>query len=107
MGAAWTANLAVMEDFPTRIADLLESFATRVRSMTVDRLAGAARWTAASLVLFVLVIALTVFLIIATVRIVDELLPGDVGWTYVLLAGLFLLLGLLLWSRRKPRVEQS
>jgi predicted membrane channel-forming protein YqfA (hemolysin III family) len=96
-----------MEDFPTKIADLLETFATRVRSMTVDKLAGAARWTAASLVLIVLFMALFVFLIIALVRILDGLLPGDVGWVYVLLGGLFLLLGAFLWSRRKPVIEEN
>jgi F0F1-type ATP synthase membrane subunit a len=96
-----------MEDFPTRIADLLESFATKVRSMTVDRLAGTARWTAASFVLLVLTMALFIFLLIGLVRIIDELLPGDVAWVYVLLGGLFLLLGLLLWVRRKPQTEES
>jgi hypothetical protein len=94
-----------MEDFPTRIADLLESFATRVRAMTVDRLAGVARWTAASLVLAVLGLLLVVFLIIGLIRIVDGVLPGDIGWVYTLFGGLFLLLGLFLWGKRKPRTE--
>lgn len=92
-----------MDDFPTRIADLLESFATRVRAMTVDRLAGAARWTAASLVLLVLGLLLLVFLIIGLMRIIDGVLPGDIGWVYVLFGGLFLLLGLFLWGKRNPR----
>lgn len=95
-----------MEDFPTRIADLLESFATKVRSMTVDRLAGAARWTAASFVLTVLIMGLLILLVIGLVRILDGVLPGDVAWVYVLLGAIFLLLGLLLWVRRKPRVEE-
>lgn len=96
---------ASMEDFPTRIADLLESFATRVRAMTVDRLAGAARWTAASLVLAVLGLVLLIFLLVGLFRIVDEVLPGDIGWVYALFGGLFLLLGLFLWGKRKPSTE--
>lgn len=73
--------------------------------MTVDRLAGAARWTAASLVLAVLGLLLLIFLIIALIRIVDGVLPGDIGWVYALFGGLFLLLGLFLWGKRNPRTE--
>ena len=94
-----------MEDFPTRITELLESVATKVRSMTVDRLAGAARWTAAGLVLIVLGMLLVVFLVVGLVRILGGLI--GVEWTYVLIGGLFLVLGLFLWGKRKPKTEKA
>lgn len=94
-----------MEDFPTRIAELLESVATKVRSMTVDRLAGAARWTAAGLVLVVLGMLLVVFLVVGLIRILGGLI--GVEWTYVLIGGLFLVLGLFLWGKRKPKTEKA
>ena len=54
-----------------------------------------------------LIPSVSIFLVIGLVRILDEVLPGDIGWVYTLLGAIFLLLGLLLWSRRKPRVEES
>ena len=43
-----------MEDFPQRIAEMLESVAARVRGMTVDRIATAVRWIALGPLLTVL-----------------------------------------------------
>ena len=94
-----------MEDFPARIADLLESVATRVRAMTVDKLAGAARWTAAGLVLIVLATLLLVYLVVGLLRLLGGVI--GVGWSYVAVGGLFLLLGLFLWGKRKPKTEQA
>ncbi len=39
-----------MNDFPTQIADFLEETAGKIRSMTVDRLASAAKWTGVGIV---------------------------------------------------------
>ena len=42
------------------------------------------------------------FVLIALVRLVDNLVPGAVWGTYLILGGVFLLLGMILWSRRTP-----
>jgi hypothetical protein len=58
-----------MDDFPTRIADLLENVATKVRSMTVDKVASALRWIAAGIIVGMLGFLVTVFLAIGLFRL--------------------------------------
>jgi len=94
-----------MDDFPARIADLLETVATRVRSMTVDRVAGAAKWTAVALVLTGLGLVLTVLLIVGVFRLLGELIGVEVS--YAVVGGLFIVLGMFLWSRRRPRSKDQ
>lgn len=94
-----------MDDFPTKIADFLEQTATKVRSMTVDRIAGGVRWGAAGIVLAVLAFLLAVFLLIGIFRLLGELIGVEV--TYAIFGGLFLLLGVLLLRQRKPRLNKD
>lgn len=90
-----------MNDYPTQIADLLESLANRVRSLTVDRAAGWARWTGVGIFAALLGLVLAIFLTIGLVR----LLGGLVGmtWAYTILGGLFVVIGMFLWRFRIPR----
>ena len=90
-----------MSDYPTQIADFLESTAQRVRSMTVDRAAGWAKWTGVGIVAALLGLVLTIFLIVGLVR----LLAGLVGmqWAYTIIGGLFIVIGAFLWRLRRPR----
>lgn len=94
-----------MDDFPAQIADFLESIATRVRSLTVERLAGWARWTAVGVVLAMLGFLMVVFLIIALFR----LLAGVVGVeaAYGILGGLFIVIGIVLWTKRLPSPDDQ
>ena len=94
-----------MDDFPTKIADFLEQTATKVRSMTVDRIAGGVRWGAAGIVLAVLAFLLAVFLLIGIFRLLGELIGVEV--TYAIFGGLFLLLGVLLLRQRTPRLNKD
>ena len=64
-----------MNDFPTQIADFLETSANKVRSMTVDRVAGWAKWTGVGIVAALLGLVLSIFLVVGLVR----LLAGLVG----------------------------
>lgn len=95
-----------MEDFPTRIADLLESIATRIRALTVDKVARGITFVTLGFVAFVLVSMAFVFLLVGMFRIVEELVfkACDCGAameiSYAAVGGLFLLLGALLWTRR-------
>lgn len=95
-----------MEDFPTRIAELLESFATRIRALTVDRVARVITYVTLGMVAVTLVTISFIFLLIGLFRIVEELIfkACDCGAameiSYGAVGGLFLLGGVLLWSRR-------
>jgi hypothetical protein len=88
----------MMEDFPAKIADLLETTTTRIREITVDRIARWIKWTAAGIVIGLLATILVVFLLVGSFRLLGELI--GVEWAYVLLGGLFLLVGLLLLNGR-------
>ncbi len=90
-----------MDDYPAKIADLLETTAARVRSMTVDRVAGWASWAAAGVVLAIIALLVVVFLLVGVFRLLGELIGVEV--TYAAFGGLFVLVGLFLWSKRKPR----
>lgn len=90
-----------MNDYPTQIADFLEETAKKIRSLTVDRLASAAKWTGVGIVAAVLGLVLAIFLVVGLVR----LLAGLVGmqWSYTIIGGLFVVVGVFLWRLRIPR----
>ena len=94
-----------MDDFPTKIADYLEQTATKIRSMTVDRIAGGVRWGAAGIVIAVLAFLLIVFLLVGVFRLLGELIGVEV--TYAIFGGLFLLLGVFLLRQRKPQLDKE
>ena len=101
-----------MDDFPTRIADLLESVTTRIRSMTVDPVARIITWVTLGLVALVLVGASLTFLLVGIFRIVGELVrkacdcTSYMEITYAVVGGVFLLVGALIW-RKRITVEQK
>lgn len=94
-----------MDDFPAKIADLLESVAQRVRSLTVERMAGWARWTAIGLVLALLGLLMAIFTIVALFRLLAGLVT--VEGAYAILGGLFVVAGIVLWSQRLPKTEED
>jgi nitrate reductase gamma subunit len=95
-----------VEDFPTRIADFLESVATRIRALTVDRLASVITYVTLGLVAVTLVAISFIFLLVGIFRILEELIFKACDCTqameisYGAVGGLFLIVGVLLWSRR-------
>lgn len=103
-----------MEDFPTRVADFLESIATRTRALTVDRLARIIKLVTLGMVGAALVMVALVFLLIGLFRITEELVFKACDCTqameisYAAVGGLFVLTGALLWSRRtRSKTEES
>lgn len=100
-----------MEDFPTRVADLLEAVATRIRALTVDRVARAITFVTLGMVALVLVAMAFIFFLVGLFRIVEELIfkACDCGSameiSYAVIGGLFLVFGALLWSRRTTNEE--
>lgn len=103
----------MFDDFPKRIADLLEAFTSRVRAMTVDRAARAIKWVALGMVALTAVSLAFIFLLIGSFRITGELTAKVCGCdqymeiSYAVIGGLILLLGLFLWSRRIRRRDSE
>lgn len=103
------------DGFPTRIADFLEAVATRIRAMTVDRVARAITFVTLGLVALTLVTSAFVFFLVGFFRIAGELTRKACDCTrymeitYAIAGGVFLALGALLWSKRmrKPSEEES
>lgn len=90
-----------MNDYPSQIADVLENLANRFRSLTVDRVAGWAKWAGAGIFAAFLGLVLVIFMTVGLVR----LLEGLVGmqWAYTIIGGLFVVIGMFLWRLRRPR----
>jgi len=88
----------VVEDFPTRFADFLESIAIRVRSMTVDRIARAVRLSALGIVAAALGIMALMFLLLTMYGALA--IPLGPDGAFAVLGGVALIGGAVLWSRR-------
>lgn len=87
-----------MDDLPRRLAALLESLATRVRSLTVDRVDRVARIVALVLPAAVLGGFAVVFLFM-TIHGALAIPLGDAG-AFAVVGGLFGVGGLFLWQKR-------
>lgn len=87
-----------MEDFPARLAALLESTAAKARALTVDRAANTIRLTTLGLVAAAFGLMAMVFLFM-TIYGALEIPLGDWG-AYGVLAGLFVIVGVFMWVKR-------
>jgi len=94
-----------MNDMATRFADLLDTVATKIRSLTVDRIAKVVRIATAGLVAFVLLAVALIYLLVAIFRAVA--VPLTVEGTYATFGGLFIIAGLFAWLKRKPKEEND
>ncbi len=101
------------DDYPARIADFLEAVATRIRSLTVDRIARVITFITLGLVALTLVSIAMFFIFVGMFRIADEVVRKvcDCGASmeiaYGIVGGLFLLLGAFVWSRRTRGAEPA
>ena len=87
-----------MDDFPVKLADLLEGVASKVRAITVDRVAQWTKMAALGLVVTVLGLLAVLFLLIGLFRLISSVI--GVTPTYAAIGGIFLVIGAFLWAKR-------
>jgi hypothetical protein len=95
-------------DWAAQTADQIEKVVVGIRSKTADPLDHIVRIVVYGIVAAVLGVAAIVLLTIALVRAVDIALPGEVWAAHTLLGGIFTVVGLFLWTRRRrPSATKS
>jgi hypothetical protein len=88
-------------DWAKETADRIESAVVSIRSKTADPLERIVRVVVYGLVAAVLGIAAVVLLTAALVRAVDVAIPGEVWSAHVAVGGIFTVVGLFLWTKRR------
>ncbi len=95
-----------MDDFPVKLADMLESVAGKARALTVDRVAQWTKMLALGMVAATLGLLAVLFLIIGLFRLLSSVI--GVTTSYAVLGGIFLVAGAFLWiMRTKPPKEDE
>jgi hypothetical protein len=95
-----------MDDFPVKLADLLEGVASKVRALTVERVAQWTKMAALGMVAATLVLVAFLFLLIGLFRLLSSVI--GVTPAYAVLAGIFSVGGAFLWvMRTRPPEEDS
>lgn len=93
-----------MEDFPARLAALLETTATRIRALTVDRVAKVIRVTTLGIIAASLGAMAALFLFL-TIYGALEIPLGRWG-ALAVIGGLFALVAVFLYSKRTKDVSR-
>lgn len=93
-----------MEDFPRRLAELLETVTARVRALTVDRIARGVTMASMAIPIVVLAILTVVFLFMTIYGALA--IPLTPAGAYGVIAGLFALGGALAWRKRSQDSEE-
>jgi hypothetical protein len=91
-----------VEDFLKPIPELLERLTQKIRGMTVDPAVKVITIAAVVLIAGMMVSIALVFLFVGVFRILGDLVNG-MERAYAIGGGLFLILGLLLWSKRHTK----
>ena len=92
-------------DYPTKIADGLEQIATRIRSLTVDRVAVGVTWAAIGIVIATLAVMAVVWLLVAFFRALGTLIGQELA--YAVVGGILLIVGVFIWTKRYPEDETT
>ncbi|HEY5650982.1 MAG TPA: hypothetical protein VIW46_06000 [Acidimicrobiia bacterium] len=92
-----------MENFATRFADLLESTAIKARALTVDRASNAIRIVTLVFPTIVFALLAIIFLFMTIHKALA--IPLGSAAAFAIIAGLFAIGGVFLWSKRDPQDE--
>jgi hypothetical protein len=87
-------------EFPTKIADALESAAGKARSLTVDKAETVGKWVAAGPLLAMIGLLAVIFLLIGLTRLLGAVVGMEIA--YAIIGGLLVLGALLIWRKRDP-----
>ena len=88
-----------MEDYAAKFAEFLEQVTTRIRSVTVDRVARGIRLTGLGILAFTLGFTAVLFLLFAIFGALE--IPLTTAGAFALVGALFVGLGTYLWMKRK------
>lgn len=89
-------------DWSAQAADTVVDLVDNVRSKTTGPLLQAAKVVVYGIVIVVVAIVALILLSIALMRLVNVYVPGGVWISYFIVGGLFVLGGLLVWTKRRP-----
>lgn len=92
-----------MSDWATEAVDRIEEVVATVRDKTVVPAQNVTKALVYGLLTAFFVGTALMFLSIAAFRALNAYLPGGVYWAYLVLGGIFVAGGGLLWSRRAPK----
>ena len=84
----------------SQATSVVVNLVTSVRGKTTGPLLFVARLVVYSIAILIAAAAAGVLFVIAAVKIVNQLLPGDVWAAYLLLGAVFALVGTFFWSKR-------
>ena len=84
----------------SQATSVVVNLVTSVRGKTTGPLLFVARLVVYSIAILIAAAAAVVLFVIAAVKIVNQLLPGDVWAAYLLLGSVFALVGTFFWSKR-------
>jgi predicted membrane channel-forming protein YqfA (hemolysin III family) len=94
-----------MSDWTTEAVDRIEEVVATVRDKTVVPAQNVTRALVYGLLTAFFVGTALTFLAIAAFRALSAYLPGGVYWAYLVLGGIFVIVGGLLWAKRAPRSQ--
>ena len=95
------------QDWAADTADRIDHVVATIRSKTSDKLVGVARLLVYGLLAAVMGAMALILLTIAGIRFLDAYIPRGVWIPYLLLGAIFVVAGLLLWSKRTAKAAQT
>lgn len=98
---------AAEPDWAAQTADSIERVVLGIRSKTADPLDRVVRIVVYGIVAAVLGAAALVLLSVALVRALDVLIPGAVWSAHLVVGGIFTLVGLFLWRKRRQPADAT
>jgi hypothetical protein len=87
-------------DWTDQVTDLIVDTVDKVRDRTTGPVLEYSRISVHALVALILLLPIGVLFLVGLVRLLNWAIPGDVWIVYAGLGTLFLLVGVVLWSRR-------